>query len=253
MNRAAGRLAVENLAPIVLLFDKTAPDVSRLLASLIEVDDDIFHYEGAESAGSNFRLLHHGIEYLLAIGLNSVEASHFDKIFCDSNISSAKTALTLNLGGNLAGGQFVAPIVQNLLMFAAKLASTIEAMAVAWMPSKLLSDVAYFSSTVEAYAKGGAFPALSTVKMEFIDEKLRTSGLAWFARQELELTGEGMSQADLMRRAVRIVYDVATNGPVLISQDVPDLEEGRIVRLNLSSDGKQVSAEITSSLEHLQV
>jgi hypothetical protein len=244
---------VENSAPIVLLFDKAAADVSRLLSGVIEADDDLFHYEGQPATGPNFRLLHHGLEYLLLVSAAQVEIAHFDRIFCDSDVSSAKTALTINLGSNLDGGQFVAPIVLNFLTLAAKLAVAVDAKAVGWVPARLLSDTAYFSTTVDAYAKGGAFPVLSTVKLEFVDNGLRTGGLSWFTGQELQITGEGISQSDLMRRAVRLVHDMATNGPVLVSQDLPDLDDGRMVRLNPSADGKQVAAAITSRLEHLQV
>jgi hypothetical protein len=245
----AGRLTVENAAPIVLMFDKSVSEVSLLLSELVETDDEMFHYEGAASVGSAFRLLSRGIEYSVSADSSAVDITHFDRIFCACDLSNVGAMLKINFGSNVAGGRLMAPIALNLLMFAAKLATAIGAVAVAWLPSRLLSDVGYFASAVEAYADGGAFPVLSTIKLEFADDSLRTTGLSWFSEQELELRGAGLPRPELMRRAVRIVHDIAANGPVMVSQNVPDLDEERVVQLSLSSNGRLVCAEVTSSLD----
>ena len=119
------------------------------------------------------------------------------------------------------------------------------------MPSQLLSDTSYFATTVEAYAKGGAFPVLSTVKLQFSGESVHTAGLHWFAGQELELTAYELPQAEIVRRAVRIIHDIATNGAVMVPHDISDLDQGRVVRLVPSPEGDRVLAQIISEMDHL--
>jgi hypothetical protein len=249
MNRATGRLAVTNLAPIALLFDATSDEVMRRMSALIDSDDQIFYYEDVASVGPNFRLLYCGMEFCVSVDANAIHMDDFVRIFCGNDVAAANATLTIALGDNLLGGQFVAPIALNLLVFAEKVATNLGANAVAWTPSGLLSDTAYFATTVGDYAKGGAFPVLSTVKLLFSEGTLQTIGLKWFAGQELELKGEGLTQADMVRRAVRIVHDIATNGSILVSQDIPDLDRRQFVRLNPSPEGDQVFAEIISEIE----
>jgi hypothetical protein len=240
---------VENSTPIALLFDAKSDEVMRKMSALIVSDDEVFYYEGVASAGPNFRLLYCGIEFRVSVHANAIRTDDFVRIFCRSDVATANATLTIALGDNLLGGQFVAPIILNLLMLAEKVATGLGANAVAWTPAQLLSDTAYFATTVGDYAKGGAFPVLSTVKLLFSAGTLQTIGLKWFAGQELELKGEGLSQAEMVRRAVRIVHDIATNGSVLASQDIPDLDQGQFVRLNPSPEGDQVFAEIISEIE----
>jgi hypothetical protein len=249
MNCAAGLFDVENSAPIALLFDAKPNELAHRLRALIDSNDQIFYYEGATSTGPNFRVLYCGMEFRVSVRANAIRTDDFARIFCLSDVATANATLTIALGDNLLGGQFVAPIILNLLMFAEKVATGLGAKAVAWTPAQLLSDTAYFATMIGDYAKGGAFPVLSTVKLLFSDGTLQTMGLKWFAGQELELKGEGLSQAEMVRRAVRIVHDIATNGSVLVSQDIPDLDQGQFVRLNPSPEGDQVFAEIISEME----
>jgi hypothetical protein len=253
MNCVAGRFDVENSAPIILLFDAKSDEVMRKFNALIATDDEILNYEGVASAGPNWRLLYRGAEFRVSFDANAMNTDGFTKIFCDSDVAVTKSRLTISLGNNLLGGQFVAPIALNLLIFAKNVAMRLGANAVAWTPSQLLSDASYFATTVEEYANGGAFPVLSTVRLQVSDGTLQTMGLNWFAGQELELKGEGLSQAELVRRAVRIVHDIATNGSLLVSQDIPDLDQGQLVRLNPSLEGDQVYAEIISEMDRCSV
>ena len=87
---------------------------------------------------------------------------------------------------------------------------------------------------------------LVTVDFEYKDEErtLLSSGLAWFSGQEIELNGGGLKGQDLVRRAVRLVHDIATNGAVNAHRLVPDLDSNRLIELTPMAEGDVLRCEI---------
>ena len=92
---------------------------------------------------------------------------------------------------------------------------------------------------------------LVTVDFDYEDEehKLRSSGLAWFSGQEIELSGGGLHGQDLVRRAVRLVHDIGTNGAVFAHQRVPDLDADKVIEMTLQPENNVLRCEILSKTD----
>ena len=251
MNYSNGFFRVDNSSTVLLPFADDAVGLAGRLAELVQSDESIFNYESNLVPQNGFRILCDGIEYVISVVVPPDNILEYRRIFCDAVLENAGSALAISLGENVAGGQRIAPIALGLMTFSGRLAGALDALAVAWTPSRLLSGKEYFIDTVGTYASGGAFPVLPTIDLLFSDVGVETSGLDWFSGQELCLTGEVVPRSDLTRRAVRIIHDIATNGALLSSQHVPDIDDDKHIYLNLSPDGQRVLAKITSKMEQL--
>jgi hypothetical protein len=61
---------------------------------------------------------------------------------------------------------------------------------------------------------------------------LHSAGLSWFSGQEIALQGGGLRGLELARRAVRLIHDIAVNGPVVAHQYVADLDDDFNIELS---------------------
>jgi hypothetical protein len=163
------------------------------------------------------------------------------------------TALSVNLNSDLQGGERVTPIAKVMLAFGARLARELSAVAVMWTPGKIVSDPIFFAENVESYAKGEVFPVLVTVDFDYENDErtLRSIGLAWFSGQEFELRGCDLHGQDLVRRAVRLVHDIGTNGAVSVRQNVPDLNLENVIEMTPTQDGEVLLCEIISKSDSI--
>jgi len=145
-------------------------------------------------------------------------------------------------GAHLAGGERVAPIAQAFLAFGAKLAGDLSADAVVWNPARLVSEPGFFVETVNDYVGGGAFPVLATVDFEYHENeyRLQSQGLAWFSGQEIALAGAGAQGQELARRAVRLIHDIAVNGPIIMHQYVADLDTDLQIELAPTGEANSI-------------
>lgn len=177
--------------------------------------------------------------------------SGYRSVFFGTLAPGRSTLLSINLSEDLAGGERVAPIAKALLVFGANMARQLSAQAVMWTPAKIISDPMFFAENVENYAKGEVFPVLVTVDFDYEDDerKLRSSGLAWFSGQEIELGGGGLQGQDLVRRAVRLVHDIGTNGPVVLHQLVPDIDMDKLIELTPTAESDVLRCEICSKTD----
>lgn len=177
--------------------------------------------------------------------------SGYRSVFFGTLTPAKSTLLSINLGEDLAGGERVAPIVKALLVFGATIARQLVAQAVMWKPAKIISDPIFFAENVENYAKGEVFPVLVTVDFDYRDEErtLVSTGLEWFAGQEIELSGSGLHGQDLVRRAVRLVHDISTNGAVVAHQLVSDLHPDKLIELTPLRDSNVLRCEICSKTD----
>lgn len=177
--------------------------------------------------------------------------SGFRTVFTGPYVPSQCSVLSIDIGDHLKGGQRSPPIAQALLALGAKLAGGLSSKSVKWNPGKLISDTEFFIECVDAYADGGAFPVLVTVDFDFSqdDDQLQSTGLAWFSGQEIILSGNDLRGQDLVRRAVRLVHDIATNGPVFQCQMVPDLDQENRIELVPQTDDSALLCRITSGTE----
>jgi hypothetical protein len=241
--------------PILLLLALSTERAIERLASVVAADDLVHSYHESIDTGSDRRLLYKGVDFSVRVVAGQGDIGSFKHIFCNSDLNKTLSAVAIGLDGNVSGGERIAPVASCLLEFGAYLAGHMAAHAVAWAPASIVSDIGYFSTAVTDYVGGGVFPSLSVVDFVFSDDSrcLETQGLSWFSGQELELHGEGLTQAEIMRRAVRIVHDIATNGPVETAQTIPDLDPQHLLSLNPDADRSLVIGTIQSNLDVVHV
>jgi hypothetical protein len=241
------------IAPLILVFDQPAIELGIELATFVRRDTGVSYYDEMASPEDHSRLLYKGVELRVLHCDLPEDLASYRHIFFNSNLSTAIAGICIEFGGNVTGGARIAPLAQILMQFSAILGSTLGAIGVAWTPARLLSEPSYFANAVKSYVDGGAFPVLGTVDLRLANDTLTTSGLYWFSGQEIEIDGNGLSESEMVRRAVRIVHDIAVNGPVLVSQTVPDLDKSQVAFLSPENDGKIVSVKIQSDMEHIPV
>lgn len=233
-------------APLIVMFDQPLSEMKLRFQSLVDASDDLL-IEGSTDQSFSSEKIHHGsIGFDIIWSEEEPVLSGYRSVFFNASVSGKSTLLSVSLGENLAGGQLVAPIAKALLVFGARIASQLSAGAVMWTPAKIISNSAFFIENVENYAKGEVFPVLVTVDFDYEENerKLRSSGLAWFAGQEIELSGCDLHGQDLVRRAVRLVHDIATNGAIVLAQQVPDLDADKLIELTPVPDSQILRSEI---------
>lgn len=240
-------------APLLLIFDSDVDSVEGELRLLLK-DCPHFNVDSFDLAsGGGITVVFEGISLLLTVSAYSDEGQNCRKIFTNFGFSQAQSILALSFSEHVSGGERVPPVVRALLAAGAQIAQSIKADAVFWSPAFLLSDADYFVEVVGSYVNGGAFPVLSTVDFSFDEQHhlLSTSGLKWFCGQELHINDEcnQMGQLELMKRAVRLVHDVAVNGPILAEETVDDIDKNNSITLSPNASADIVMAKITSTLD----
>jgi hypothetical protein len=236
--------------PILLLFEVPESDLAAAFDDLVARRDDLFFYDHQPPGGSRRVMNFQGLQLTIGFTEPPEDLPAYKPIFGRFDVRKAVSALTIDFGHSLPGAARVPVIVRALLQFGAILAEAMAAKMVAWTPARLLSDPAYFVETVTAYVDSGVFPVLSTVDLLPEGDVLKSAGLAWFSGQEIELRGDGLTQSERLSRAVRVVHDIATNGPVMMPQSLPDLDAHRQVKLELSEKAELVFVNILSNAEY---
>lgn len=211
--------------PLLLLLNCDVATAMRQVSECI-ADDLLIHiYSDSPANGPIWRVIYKAVTFGFEVGKVTTDICEYERVFCLGEPSSAASMLSIGLDANLAGGEKTAPIAAALLEIGAYLVRYLTPSVIAWSPGKIATDPTYFSDVVTDYVNGGAFPALAVVRFVFSpdDAAVRTEGLVWFSGQELELTGNGLTKADLARRAVRLIHDIAVNGPISGAEVVPDV------------------------------
>lgn len=219
--------------PLQILFRQSLAAVKEQLQTIGALDGDIVADISRNPSGEGRALQHGSLGFEIECTDVLPNYSGYRTVFFDPELSRVQTILSLSFGPHLAGGERAALIAQSLLTLGAKLGKLLSADAIVWNPGHLISDPDFFIETVTSYADGGAFPVLVTVDLEYQNEEhtLRSTGLCWFSGQEIELAGCGLHGQELTRRAVRLVHDIAVNGPVNGHQYVADLENNLEIEL----------------------
>jgi hypothetical protein len=230
------------VAPLQILFRSPLALVKEQLQSMTEFAQETIFIPGAESVHNGNAIQQGCLGYDLEWSEHVPDFSGYRAIFFDPQLSKMQTILSLSLGAHLAGGERIAPIAQAFLACGAKLAAFLSADAVVWNPARLVSEPGFFVETVNDYVAGGAFPVLAAVDFEYQDNeyRLQSQGLAWFSGQEIALAGAGAHGQDLARRAVRLIHDIAVNGPVMTHQYVDDLDDDLQIELIPAGDANAV-------------
>ncbi len=181
-------------------------------------------------------ILYSGMQLKLSV-TGGYDISGFKQIFCNVDESSIGSVISIGLGDHLGGGEKVPAIVQAFLVAAAAIGEMTEAFAVMWIPAKTISGFEYFARVVAEYGDGGVFPVLALVNFKKEDDgAIRSTGLDWLSGQELCVAPTGLSEAEMMRRVVRVAHDLAVNGPVTSEIDLDGMDENETVELRPSGD-----------------
>lgn len=219
-------------APLTLLIGHDAPDTLARLRLELEADTEFtLPHTGANNT-SSFEIVYRGVSLNLVIAPKVESVAGLKSIFCNLDPTSIRSGIDIELGDHVAGGERVPAILQGLLGAAQKLGSSLGAVATIWHPARIVSGFAYFSEAVADYLAGGAFPVLAMVSFKAeTDGTVNSSGLSFLAGQELQVVAGNMEQGEMMRRVVRVVHDIATNGPVLNVMKLGGVEPGEVVEL----------------------
>ena len=234
-------------APLLLLFDKPIDEVSQRLDAYVDLTDDIFsgHQKFANSAPLS--LLYDGLVFSARFVDLDTDVARYKNILCNINTTKTCCALGIDLGDNIKGGETIAPIIKGLLALARRLGQGSGAIATAWTPALIVSDFGYFAQAVTSYENDGAFPVLALVDFQSRDDDvIVTRGLAFLSTQEVSFVKGDLPLDEVTRRLVRIVHDIATNGPVTVKLEVEGMRAREIIHLIPSISGQEVRAEMIS-------
>lgn len=239
------------MVPLQLLFDIPLLGLLRKFDEMLEAANDLFVDEPRGSSSQSFALRKDGLTFVVSVSDIVPSLSGYRPLFLTNDLTKAVSVISVELGANIAGGEKVPPIAKALLALGTDWSTQLSAIATLWNPAKLVSDPGFFAESVTGYTNGGAFPSLVTVDMEYSEDdgQLSSEGLSWFAGQEIALSGEGLDRRELTRRAVRIVHDLATNGPVLSDQTVPDIDNDKVVELTPNESHTFLCCKIISKTE----
>ncbi len=228
--------------PLQLLFDQPMAVVKANMQLLVAADYGLAMDFNRDPSGDRKTLQHGSLGYEIGWSEILPDFCGYRTVFFEPQFTNMQTILSLSLGPHLEGGARVAPIAKALLALGAELAITLNADAVVWNPGKLVSEPAFFVESVQSYANGGAFPVLVAVDFEYSNDEhcLHTTGLSWFSGQEITVSGGGLRGQDLTRRGVRLIHDIALNGPIVVRQQVPDLDSKFRIDLVPSNDADNV-------------
>lgn len=219
-------------APLTLLIGDTASNVETGLRNLLASHDEFSIIRGGLAHKAAFEILYRGVSLILSVNAQVGELSALKQIFCNLDVATVGCGLEIGLGDHVAGGERVPAIVQALLGAAENLGSSLDAVATIWQPADIVSGFEYFSGAVTDYLAGGSFPVLALVSFKAgPDGAIDSKGLAFLSGQELHVLPASMDQADLMRRVVRVVHDIAVNGPMSEPARLSGIEPGEILEL----------------------
>lgn len=175
------------------------------------------------------------------------------KIFSTIGEEMVHSAMSLALHPHIGAGFGIPEIASAFLSLGALLAKQLSAVGVVWQPSALHTGTDYFVEVVESFAAGGVFPVLPIVDFEFDDVEgvVRSKGLNLFCGQEFEIQSDRMERQELIRRAIRLAHDLATNGAVEDVQDVPDIDPDNVIHLSPNANGALLMCRIKSNTEQI--
>lgn len=236
--------------PLTLLMGGTAAETGAGLATVLRDNPEFLLSHAGANNISTFDIVYRAVSFQITVNEPLADLSGFKKIFCNLDPAAVGSSIDIGLGEHVSGGERVPTIVQGLLDIGQRLGLLLDPVAVIWHPAKLVSGFDYFSETVSDYLAGGAFPVLALVNFKAEPDGLINScGLNILSGQELQIVAAGFDQADLMRRVVRVVHDVAVNGPILQAVKLGGIELGEILELEPSPDATLLKMNILSDFD----
>lgn len=244
---------MEASPPLLLLFDISQSQLRKKFDRLVADSPTVALDLMDQGEKHRTTLLFNGLTFLCDWNVAPGEAGVRRKVFSTLGDDSVRAAIGLSLHPHIAEGLRMPEIAKAFLSFGASLASQMGAVAIVWQPTALQTDTGYFAEVVASYADGGVFPVLPIVDFIFDAAQglLRSNGLHPFCGQEFELQAERMEQQELIRRAIRLAHDLATNGAVEDAQKVADIDPDFFIQLRPSEDASLLQCRVEAGSSHI--
>lgn len=244
---------METSPPLLLLFDVSQSEVRGKFDALVADDRDMSVDPLGQAEKSKTTILFDGLTFLCDWSVDQPNVASSKKIFSTIGDDMFRGAMGLALHPHIGQGFRIPEIAKAFLALGASLAKQLGATGVFWRPAALQTGPDYFVEVVDSYVSGGVFPVLPIVDFEFEDDEggLRSNGLDLFCGQEFEIQSDQMERQELIRRAIRLAHDLATNGAVEDEQDVPDIDPDNVIHLTPNNSGNLLICRIKSNAEQI--
>lgn len=240
---------MELIPPLLLLFDLSQSEARARLDRLVAESADLAIDSMGHTGKSGTTVIYSGLTFACDWNVAPMESANRRMVFSTIREEAIRTALGVSLHPHVEQGFRIPEIAKAFLALGARFAKQLGAISVVWQPASLQTDTDYFAETVESYASGGVFPVLPIVDFIFddADQMLRSNGLGLFCGQEFELRADDMERQDMIRRAIRLSHDLATNGAVEDRQYVADIDADNVMQLCPSEDGRLLECRVKSA------
>ena len=244
---------METSPPLLLLFDASQSEVRSKFDALVARDCNMSVDPLGQAEKSKTTILCDGLTFLCDWSVGQPNVASSKKIFSTIGEEMVHSAMGLALHPHIGLGLRIPEIAKAFLSLGASLARQLGATCVFWRPAALQTGPDYFVEVVDSYLSGGVFPVLPIVDFEFDDEErvLRSNGLDLFCGQEFEIQSDQMERPEIIRRAIRLAHDLATNGAVEDEQDVPDIDPDNVIHLSPTNRGNLLICRIKSNAEQI--
>lgn len=239
--------------PLLLLFDVSQAELRDKFDALVANSPHLSIDPLGQAGKSRTTIVVDGLTFLCDWNVTHADMSNSRKIFSTIGEEMVQSAMGLALHPHIGEGFRIPEIAKAFLALGASLARQLGATGVFWRPAALQTGPDYFVEVVDSYLSGGVFPVLPIVDFEFDDEErvLRSNGLDLFCGQEFEIQSDQMERPEIIRRAIRLAHDLATNGAVEDEQDVPDIDPDNVIHLTPNNSGNLLICRIKSNAEQI--
>lgn len=244
---------MDRYPPLLLLCDVSQVELRVKFGTFLSENENVFLDPLGRAGSSGYTILFNGLTLICESSDRPAGLRSCRRVFSSVSDDIVRSFVGVKLHPHLGDGLRLPEVAKQFLGFGALLAKGLGAVGVLWNPSKLLSDTSYFVETVEAYSNGGVFPVLPLVDFAFdgASNLLRSNGLDLFCGQEFELKANQFDRQEIIRRAIRLTHDLATNGAVEDAQDVPDIDPGHVIELVPSDDNALLHCRIKSKSDEI--
>jgi hypothetical protein len=131
-------------------------------------------------------------------------------------------AITLAAGPHLAGAEHLLPVVRVAAALVASLSALPGVRSVSWLPADCATRPDWFATAVQAWLRGGPFPALALSALERGEPgTLSSRGLGFLIGHDFRLTGCGdLAPDDAARIAIRLTDWLVVHGAPATPREV---------------------------------
>ena len=251
-NKLGTQSGVENLlksfGPLRLLVPTAAAETADLLRKAATTSD-LITISGGEPDQIGCNIQCKGVQLNISVETDAGDISGFKNVFCNIDQNLVGSAVSIQLGNHVEGGDRVAPILKAMLSAAAIIGQITGAFGVMWVPARTISGFDFYVRGVTDYDEGGVFPVLALVNFKKCDDgNVRSTGLEWLTGQELVAAQSNWSDAELMRRIVRVAHDLAVGGAVTGETELPGIEAGERIILTPDIANRTLKMQTVATL-----